>query len=176
MRLLQRGHHGHHGCDNAGTLRALGPKAPLAPEHAWPHGPLGGVVRGFHPVVTDECPQGLPPRQDGPAGALRRGHPTRLTRFPQPLHVAPDRPPIPSNDWVRDGAGSRSLGAERSTGAATTCASLAAAAPSRAARSPPSAGRWLPTLSPGPQGYRYRPGPPWGSHPTALGRTDAQSS
>jgi hypothetical protein len=95
MLLLQRGHHCHHRSDKAGTLRTLGPKAPLAPEHFWPNGPLGSVVRGVHPCVTDECPQGLPQLQDGPAGALRLGHPTRLTRLQKPLHFAPDRPHIP---------------------------------------------------------------------------------
>jgi hypothetical protein len=33
--------------------------------------------------------------EDGPAGALRLGHTTRLPRFQQPLHFAPDRPQIP---------------------------------------------------------------------------------
>jgi hypothetical protein len=32
MLLFQRGHHCHHCSDKAGTLRALGPKAPLVPE------------------------------------------------------------------------------------------------------------------------------------------------
>ena len=60
MLLLQRGHHRHHRFDTAGAFRALGPKAPLAPEDPWPNRPLGGVVRGLHPFVPHERPQGLP--------------------------------------------------------------------------------------------------------------------
>ena len=86
MLLLQRGHHRHHRFDKAGAFRALGPKAPLAPEDPWPNRPLGGVVRGLHPVVPHERPQGLPQLEQLPAGALRLGHPTRLARFQQPLH------------------------------------------------------------------------------------------
>ena len=80
MLLLQRGRPRHHRVDTAGALWALRPKAPLAPEAPWPNRPLSGVVRGFHPCVTHDCPQALPPRQDLPAGALCRGNPTGLAR------------------------------------------------------------------------------------------------
>lgn len=92
MLLLQRGHHGHHRFDNASACRAWGPQAPLAPEDRWPHRPLGGVVRGLHPCGPYERPQGLPPREQLPAGALRCGHPTGLARFQPWLHFAPPGP------------------------------------------------------------------------------------
>ena len=60
MLLLQRGRPRHHRVDTAGALWALRPEAPLAPEAPWPNRPLSGVVRGFHPCVTHDCPQALP--------------------------------------------------------------------------------------------------------------------
>ena len=59
--LLLEGRHGrHHRLHKPGALGAMGPKAPLAPEGSRPNGPLGSVVRGLHPFVTYERPQGLP--------------------------------------------------------------------------------------------------------------------
>ena len=92
MLLLERGHHRHHRCNKARALHTLRPKAPLAPQDPWPNRPLGGVVRGFHPFVTHERPQGLPQLKQLPAGAFGLGHPTALARVQPPLHCLPHRP------------------------------------------------------------------------------------
>ena len=103
MLLLQRGHHRHHRFDKARPVRALRPKAPLAPEDPRPNRALGGVVRGLHPFVPHECPQGLPQLAQLPAGALGLGHPTRLTRFQQPLHCLPHGPHVAGKSRVGQG-------------------------------------------------------------------------
>ena len=90
--LCERGHHRHHRIHQPGALGALGPNAPLAPEGPWPNGPLGGVVRGLHPVVTHKRPQGLPSLEHLPTDPCRLWDATGLPLFEPPLHLAPDRP------------------------------------------------------------------------------------
>src|SRR5919197_6725064 len=92
--LFERGYYRHHRFHKPGALGALGPKAPLAPEDPWPNGPLGGVVRGLHPLVTHKRPQGLPSLENLPTDPFRLWDATGLPLFEQPLHLAPDRPHI----------------------------------------------------------------------------------
>jgi hypothetical protein len=103
MLLLQRGDDWPQHFDNAGTCRTLGPTAARAPEAPWPNRPRGGSGRGLHPCVTHARPQGLPPLQELPVGALRLGHPTGLARCQPPLHVASDGPHLPGTGRVGQG-------------------------------------------------------------------------
>src|SRR5512132_134322 len=102
--LLERGHHGHQRFDEPGAVRAVRPKAALAPEHPGTNGPLRRVIRRFHSWMSHERPQRLAPLEDLATHALGLGHTTRLPRFEPPLHFLPDRPHIAGKTGMRQRA------------------------------------------------------------------------
>lgn len=89
--VLERCHDGHHRFDKARPLWAVGPKASLAPEDAGPDRCLCGVLRGVHPLMAYERPQGPAPLEDLPTGAFGLGNTTGLADLQQPLHLLADR-------------------------------------------------------------------------------------
>jgi hypothetical protein len=90
--LPQGGHDGHHRFDEPGALRTVGPTDAFAPEDAGAYSALSRVVRGLPLGMTHERPHCLAQLEDLPAATLGFRYPIRLTRCPQPLHLAPDRP------------------------------------------------------------------------------------
>jgi hypothetical protein len=65
----------------------------MAPEHPWPNSPLGGVVGRLHAGGTHKRLERLALLEDVPTHPCGLGHRTRVARFQQPLHLAPNRPP-----------------------------------------------------------------------------------
>src|SRR5882724_1849743 len=104
MLLLEGRHHRHHGFDEARPLWTLGAKAAFAPEDAGPNRSLRGVVRRLRALMAHERPQRLPQLQHVPTGPFGLGHPTRLARFQQPLHLAPNRPHKAGKTRMAEGA------------------------------------------------------------------------
>ena len=89
---LERCHHGHQRFDEPGVVRAVRPKAALAPAHPGTNGPLRRVMRRFHSRMPHERPPRLVPLEERATHALGLGHTTRVPRVELPLHVLPDRP------------------------------------------------------------------------------------
>ena len=137
MLLLERRHHRHHRFDKAGALRALGPKAPLAPEHPWPNRPLGGVVRGLHPFVTHERPQGLPQLQRSPGRYPPSWAPHRSG--PRPA-AAPLRAGRATYTWPRSSGPASRRGPDATSGPSDE---PAPAGPRRSPESAHHARSWL---------------------------------
>jgi hypothetical protein len=63
---LERGHHRQYRLHEPGPLSTLGANTPLAPQHPRPNRPLRLVVRGRHPCIAHQGPQGRPPLADLP--------------------------------------------------------------------------------------------------------------
>ena len=101
MLLCERGHPRHHRVYTPGALRAVGPKAALAPAHAGAHGPLGHMVGRLPPCMPHERPQGLPPLEDLPTWPFRLRDATGVSRFEPPLYRTSDGPHLAGETRLR---------------------------------------------------------------------------
>jgi hypothetical protein len=132
--LLKGRHHGPHRFHQPGPIRAVGPKAALAPEHPGPHGPAGGIVGRLDSWLPDARPPGLSPLEALPTRPCGVRDATGVAHIEQPLHRAPDRPPLAGNARVREGASAdpRPPVGHWAGLYPQGCAALAGAAPARA--------------------------------------------
>jgi hypothetical protein len=104
MLLLACSDNSHHRCHKPGTLRAVGPKAALAPAHAWPNGPLRRIIGRFHPGLPHQRPPRLAPLADVPTRPFRLGDATGVARFEPSLDLPSDRPHVVGETRVRQRA------------------------------------------------------------------------
>jgi hypothetical protein len=99
--VLARGHHRHHRFHKPGALRAVAPKAALAPAHAAANGPLGRMAGRLHLCLPHERPQGLPPLADLPTRPFRLRDAPGLPRVEPPLSLTANGPPRAGATRVR---------------------------------------------------------------------------